>query len=261
LSIENIDFDLDKVLENVGNLMSEKASAKGLELIFEVEPTVSTHFRGDPLRLGQILINFCNNAVKFTEKGEVAVQVRVMEDTADCQLVEFSVSDTGIGMTEAQIERLFQAFEQADASTTRKYGGSGLGLAIVRKLAEMMGGEVGVESEPGKGSIVGFTRGSVRARRSPDRVSSNPICVVGVSSSSTTTACACRVGGHVDQHVVGRRRGGLWRRGDRHGAPSRRGRRALRDRLCRLADARHERHRNRPSGFSLWPISAPLRIW
>ena len=99
LSIENIDFDLDKVLENVGNLMSEKASAKGLELIFEVEPAVSTHFRGDPLRLGQILINFCNNAVKFTETGEVAVEVRVLEDSADCQLVEFSVSDTGIGMT------------------------------------------------------------------------------------------------------------------------------------------------------------------
>ena len=118
-SEENIDFDLDKVLENVGNLMSEKASAKGLELIFEVEPTVWTRFRGDPLRLGQILINFCNNAVKFTDKGEVAVQVRVLEDTADCQFVEFSVSDTGIGMSEPQIERLFQAFEQADASTTR----------------------------------------------------------------------------------------------------------------------------------------------
>ena len=103
LSIENIDFDLDKVLENVGNLMSEKASAKGLELIFEVEPAVSTHFRGDPLRLGQILINFCNNAVKFTETGEVAVEVRALEDNADCQLVEFSVSDTGIGMTEPQI--------------------------------------------------------------------------------------------------------------------------------------------------------------
>ena len=157
LSIENIDFDLDKVLENVGNLMSEKASAKGLELIFEVEPTVSTHFRGDPLRLGQILINFCNNAVKFTEKGEVAVQVRVLEDTADCQLVEFSVSDTGIGMTEAQIERLFQAFEQADASTTRKYGGTGLGLAISKQLTELMGGQVSVQSIPGKGSTFGFT--------------------------------------------------------------------------------------------------------
>ena len=168
LSIENIDFDLDKVLENVGNLMSEKAAAKGLELIFEVEPKVSTHFRGDPLRLGQILINFCNNAVKFTETGEVAVQVRVLEDSADCQLVEFSVSDTGIGMTEAQIERLFQAFEQADASTTRKYGGTGLGLAISKQLTELMGGDVSVKSEPGKGSTFRFTarlgKGTANAR-------------------------------------------------------------------------------------------------
>jgi two-component system sensor histidine kinase/response regulator len=157
LSIENIDFDLDKVLENVGNLMSEKASAKGLELIFEVEPAVSAHFRGDPLRLGQILINFCNNAVKFTEKGEVSVQVRVLENSSDSQLVEFSVSDTGIGMSEAQIERLFQAFEQADASTTRKYGGTGLGLAISKQLTELMGGHVSVDSEPGKGSTFRFT--------------------------------------------------------------------------------------------------------
>jgi PAS domain S-box-containing protein len=157
LSIETIDFDLDKVLENVGNLMSEKASAKGLELIFEVEPAVSTHFRGDPLRLGQILINFCNNAVKFTEKGEVAVQVRVLEDNPESQLVEFSVSDTGIGMTSEQVERLFRAFEQADASTTRRYGGTGLGLAISKQLTELMGGHVSVESKPGKGSTFRFT--------------------------------------------------------------------------------------------------------
>jgi PAS domain S-box-containing protein len=168
LSIETIDFDLDKVLENVGNLMSEKASAKGLELIFEVEPAVSTHFRGDPLRLGQILINFCNNAVKFTEHGEVAVQVRVLEDNPDSQFVEFSVSDTGIGMSETQIERLFQAFEQADASTTRKYGGTGLGLAISKQLTELMGGKVSVKSEPGKGSTFKFTarlgKGTATAR-------------------------------------------------------------------------------------------------
>ena len=157
LSIETIDFDLDKVLENVGNLMSEKASAKGLELIFEVAPDVSTHFRGDPLRLGQILINFCNNAVKFTEHGEVSVAVRVLEDNPDSQLVQFSVSDTGIGMTEAQISRLFQAFEQADASTTRKYGGTGLGLAISKQLTEIMGGQVEVKSELGKGSTFTFT--------------------------------------------------------------------------------------------------------
>ena len=157
LAIETIDFDLDKVLENVGNLMSEKASAKGLELIFEVAPEIPTHFRGDPLRLGQILINFCNNAVKFTEHGEVSVAVSVLENNSESQLVQFSVSDTGIGMTEAQTARLFQAFEQADASTTRKYGGTGLGLAISKQLTELMGGHVSVRSEPGKGSTFTFT--------------------------------------------------------------------------------------------------------
>jgi two-component system, sensor histidine kinase and response regulator len=157
LAIETIDFDLDKVLENVGNLMSEKASAKGLELIFEVAPEISTHFRGDPLRLGQILINFCNNAVKFTDHGEVSVAVSVLENNPESQLVQFSVSDTGIGMTEAQTARLFQAFEQADASTTRKYGGTGLGLAISKQLTELMGGHVSVKSEPGKGSTFTFT--------------------------------------------------------------------------------------------------------
>ncbi len=169
LSIENIDFDLDKVLENVGNLMSQKATAKKLELIFEVDPLVSAHFRGDPLRLGQILINFCNNAVKFTDRGEVAVKVRVLEDSPEHQLVEFSVSDTGIGMTQSQIDRLFLAFEQADASTTRKYGGTGLGLAIAKQLIELMGGQVSVESEPGEGSTFRFTarlgKGSVLPRR------------------------------------------------------------------------------------------------
>ncbi len=168
LLVETIDFDLDKVLENVGSLMSEKASAKGLELIFEVDPDVSPHFRGDPLRLGQILINFCNNAVKFTETGEIVVRVQALEDSPDNQLVAFSVSDTGIGLNEAQIDRLFQAFEQADASTTRKYGGTGLGLAISKRLTELMGGDVSVTSEPGKGSTFRFTvrlgKGSVVPR-------------------------------------------------------------------------------------------------
>ena len=158
LTVENIEFDLDKVLENVSNLISEKASDKGLELIFDIEPAVvSTRLRGDPLRLGQILINFCNNAVKFTEKGEVVIRAHVLEAVEEGQVVKFSVSDTGIGMTEAQIERLFQAFEQADTSTTRKYGGTGLGLAISKRLAELMGGDVGVTSELGKGSTFWFT--------------------------------------------------------------------------------------------------------
>ena len=118
LTVESVEFDLDKVLENVSNLIAEKAEEKGLELIFDIEPSVvSTRLRGDPLRLGQVLINFCNNAVKFTDKGDVVIRAQVLETTGVDQLIEFSVSDTGIGMTETQIGRLFQAFEQADTST------------------------------------------------------------------------------------------------------------------------------------------------
>ena len=157
------------MLENVGNLISEKASAKGLELIFDIEPSVSPFFRGDPLRLGQILINFCNNAVKFTEKGEVVVKAQVLEDGKDSQLILFSVSDTGIGLTKEQIGRLFQAFQQADVSTTRKYGGTGLGLAISKRLAELMGGTIEVTSELGKGSTFRFTARLGKAAVAPRR--------------------------------------------------------------------------------------------
>jgi two-component system sensor histidine kinase/response regulator len=169
LAVENIDFDLDKVLENVGNLISEKASAKGLELIFDIAPSVSNYFRGDPLRLGQILINFCNNAVKFTEKGEVVVRAEVLEDSKDSQLILFSVTDTGIGLTQEQIGRLFQAFQQADVSTTRKYGGTGLGLAISKRLAELMGGTIEVTSELGEGSTFRFTARLGKAEMAPRR--------------------------------------------------------------------------------------------
>jgi signal transduction histidine kinase/CheY-like chemotaxis protein len=157
LSVEMIDFDLEKVLENVGNLISEKATSKGLELIFDIEPSLPTHLQGDPLRLGQILINFGNNAVKFTEKGEIVVRGRVQEEDKNGLLVRFSVSDTGIGLSGEQMGRLFRAFEQADASTTREYGGTGLGLVIAKRLAELMGGEVGVESKAGEGSTFWFT--------------------------------------------------------------------------------------------------------
>ena len=169
LEVETVDFDLDKVLENVGNLISEKASAKGLELIFDIDSSVSKHLRGDPLRLGQILINFCNNAVKFTDQGEVAVKAQVVEEGPDGQLIAFSVSDTGVGLTEEQIGRLFQPFEQADVSTTRKYGGTGLGLAISKSLAELMGGDVDVTSEPGKGSTFRFTARLGKALAAPRR--------------------------------------------------------------------------------------------
>jgi len=169
LAVENTDFDLDKVLETVGNLISEKAAAKGLELIFDIDQSVSPFLRGDPLRLGQILINFCNNAVKFTETGEVVVRAQALEDDNDSQLILFSVSDTGIGLSQEQIGRLFQAFQQADVSTTRKYGGTGLGLAIAKRLAELMGGSIEVNSELGEGSTFSFTARLGKAAVTPRR--------------------------------------------------------------------------------------------
>jgi PAS domain S-box-containing protein len=157
LSTEEIDFDLEKVMENVSTLVAEKAGAKSLELIIEVDRTVPDALRGDPLRLGQILINYANNAVKFTETGEIHIAVKADAIADDYAVLRFSVRDTGIGMTPEQRARMFQSFQQADNSTTRKYGGTGLGLAISKRLAELMGGTVGVESEVGKGSTFWFT--------------------------------------------------------------------------------------------------------
>jgi two-component system sensor histidine kinase/response regulator len=157
LDLEHTEFELEKLLDNTGNLISEKSHAKGLELVFEVAPDVPPNLVGDSLRLGQILLNYANNAVKFTEKGEIVISVRASDATDKDVLLHFRVQDTGIGLTPEQMGRLFQSFSQADASTTRKFGGTGLGLAICKRLAELMGGEVGVESEPGKGSTFWFS--------------------------------------------------------------------------------------------------------
>jgi two-component system sensor histidine kinase/response regulator len=157
LTIEHTDFELGLVLDNISNLISEKATAKGLELLFDIDPELPTYLKGDSLRLGQVLINYANNAVKFTEQGEIVISAKLLEQTEDDALVYFAVRDTGIGLTEEQKSRLFQSFQQADTSTSRKYGGTGLGLAISRQLAGLMQGEVGVESEPGKGSTFWFT--------------------------------------------------------------------------------------------------------
>ena len=157
LDIETEDFMLTKVLDNLSSLVANKAQAKGLELLFDIAPEVPDMLRGDALRVGQILINFVNNAVKFTESGEVCLRVRVLERNADTVMLHFAVSDTGIGIDASQIGRLFQVFVQADSSTTRKYGGTGLGLAIAKSLAELMHGSVGAESQIGKGATFWFT--------------------------------------------------------------------------------------------------------
>jgi len=157
LTVEQTEFELEKVLGNVANLIAEKTSAKGLELVFDIDKKVPLKLIGDPLRLGQILINYSNNAVKFTEQGEIDIAIRVKEQTDKEVVLYCSVRDTGIGLTAEQMGRLFQSFSQGDSSTTREFGGTGLGLVISKKLAELMGGEVGVDSESGKGSTFWFT--------------------------------------------------------------------------------------------------------
>jgi two-component system sensor histidine kinase/response regulator len=169
LAVEHSEFELEKMLENVSNLISEKATAKGLELVFDIGKGTPNYLVGDQLRLGQILVNYSNNAVKFTETGEIVISVEVKEETDEDVLLRFGVRDTGIGLTEEQMGKLFQSFQQADTSTSRKYGGTGLGLAISKKLAQLMGGDVGVESDYGKGSTFWFTarlgKGVARARK------------------------------------------------------------------------------------------------
>lgn len=157
LDIENTEFELSNVLDNLTTLVGQKCIDKGVEFVFDIENKVSNMFIGDPLRLGQILINFVNNAIKFTDQGEIILRIRQIDKKSERVLIKFEVIDSGIGLRKEQINKLFQSFEQADTSTTRKYGGTGLGLAISKKLATLMNGNVGVESEFGKGSTFWFT--------------------------------------------------------------------------------------------------------
>ncbi len=157
LDMESIEFCLGDVFDNLSTLLSEKALDKNLELLFSVDKEVPSHLLGDSLRLGQILVNLSNNAVKFTDKGEIIVSVKTVEKKSDQVVLQFSVKDSGIGLTQEQIGKLFKEFSQADSSTSRKYGGTGLGLTISKKLTEMMNGKIWVESDPGKGSNFIFT--------------------------------------------------------------------------------------------------------
>ncbi len=156
MSMEITDFRLEDVMDNLASLVGIKAEEKGLELLFRTDHDIPTSLVGDPLRLGQVLVNLGNNAVKFTESGEIVVGIeKVSEDNGSVEL-HFSVKDSGIGMTPEQCQKMFQSFSQADSSTTRKYGGTGLGLAISKKLVELMDGRIWVESEAGKGSTFHF---------------------------------------------------------------------------------------------------------
>jgi len=157
LELEDIDFDLRDTLENVARLLSIQAHAKGLELTVSVDPTLPPRVRGDAGRCRQVLLNLAGNAIKFTSQGEVSLALSVLENGAAGTRVRCEVRDTGIGIPRDRMAVLFEPFSQVDSSTTRQFGGTGLGLSIAKRLVELMGGESGVESEPGVGSLFWFT--------------------------------------------------------------------------------------------------------
>ncbi len=157
LRMEQIEFGLEEVVGRITGMVGIKAADKGLQLKLAIDPEIPRNLTGDPLRLGQALINLADNAVKFTDAGSVLIGVELAERDADGCLLRFTVRDTGIGMSDEELSRLFVAFSQADTSVTRRFGGSGLGLVISKNLVEMMGGRIDVESSPGRGSTFTFT--------------------------------------------------------------------------------------------------------
>ena len=172
LELEILDFDLQTAVEETIDLLVEKAASKGLEVSTFIFPDVPTALQGDPGRLRQVLLNLISNAIKFTEAGEVGIQVLRLEETETHAELRVQVSDTGIGIAPEVQARLFHAFTQADSSTTRKYGGTGLGLAICKRLVELMGGDIGVESQIGQGSLFWFTM-RLEKQRSCDNAGSS----------------------------------------------------------------------------------------
>jgi CheY-like chemotaxis protein/anti-sigma regulatory factor (Ser/Thr protein kinase) len=165
MELEHIDFSVAAAVEEATELLAERAHTKRLELASRVDPKIPPTLRGDPGRFRQVLINLLGNAIKFTERGEVVTTVEVAYEGPDTVELQVAVRDSGVGITPEARARLFQPFTQADSSTTRKFGGTGLGLAICRRLVELMGGKIGVDSEPGQGSTFRFT---VRLERVPE---------------------------------------------------------------------------------------------
>jgi two-component system, sensor histidine kinase and response regulator len=210
LDIENVTFEIDSVMSNISTMVAQKIHDKDLELLFNISPDIPLALLGDPLRLGQVLINLLGNAVKFTERGEICLIAELLERTGNKVKVRFSVRDTGIGMTEEQANRLFQAFSQADTSTSRKYGGTGLGLAISKRLVELMGGSIWVVSEPGQGSTFSFTGWfgvSEAAPRSvvPMRLGSLKTLIVddNASAREVLEELLTTIGGEIEQVASG----------------------------------------------------------
>jgi PAS domain S-box-containing protein len=177
LELEEIDFDLRKLVEDTADVVAEAVHRKGLELVTWFLPGFPTAVRGDPIRLRQVLANLMSNAVKFTERGEVVLRTDFVARRAGVLHFRFEVADTGIGIPPEKQERLFESFYQADSSTRRRYGGTGLGLTISRRLVELMGGELGVESEVGKGSVFWLTLGLRPAASAPRHTSTAELVV------------------------------------------------------------------------------------
>ena len=178
LDMEMLDFDLRVTMEDTADSLAIRAGDAGLELICRIDPDVPSHLKGDPGRLRQIITNLTGNAIKFTHEGEVVISASLESDQDGIVEIRFEIHDTGIGIPEARRAAIFEPFTQVDGSTTRKYGGTGLGLAICKQLAELMGGEIGVESEEGKGSTFWFT---ARFEKQASEVSFNP--GIGVKTS------------------------------------------------------------------------------
>ncbi len=175
MELEEIEFDLNEVLDKVASAIGYQAESKGLRLIFDIDKRVPAKIVGDPLRLSQVLINLLNNAVKFTEKGEITLKISMQSMDGETLRLLFEVIDTGIGMDSEQQKNLFKSFSQADRSVSRKYGGTGLGLMISKQIIEKMGGEIGVESEPGKGSRFFFELTTQRTERRSYRLPSREL--------------------------------------------------------------------------------------
>jgi len=192
IELEELDFNIRTTLEDTAELLALQAHEKQLEFTCRIDPGLHTFLRGDPGRLRQILVNFGNNAIKFTSRGEVAFDVKLAEEAGDRIKVRFEVRDTGIGIPQDKIDLLFSAFQQVDASTTRRFGGTGLGLAISKRMAELMGGEVGLESVEGQGSTFWFTAvftrqqtGKQGTEQHPNLTDTRQVRVLAVDDNAT----------------------------------------------------------------------------